>query len=198
MAKRQARAAKTSGRMSRSAKAAAPPVSETQNRVARTGGANRAMTLAEDREARANAASGHGQVLGSVAATQQQPKLTDQQKAQAAKGTPRPTQPEPAMQVTGPIDHGALNHTREKAQSGAIRSEQGGQRTEARGSTPWPQDITKMSEAEAAEAIRTTDKADILYKWRNDERLSGSPRQSVVDLIYEKLLRVQGPPLPAE
>ena len=197
MAKRtQARrAAKTSGRMSRSD---APPVSETLNRVARTGGTERAMTMAEDREARANEASGHGQVLGRVAATQPQPKLTDKQREAAAKGTPRQKQEDPQMAVTAPIDHGALNHTRERAQSGAVHSDVAGQRREAIGSTPWPQDITQMSEQDAAEAIRTTDKADILYKWRNDERQSGEPRQSVMTLIYEKLLRVQGPPLPAD
>lgn len=205
MAKRQA-ATKTSGRNARSVKGRgraarqtqAQPVSETQNRIARTGGSDRAMTMSEDREARANAASGHGQVLGRVAATQAQPKLTDKQKEAAKKGTPRPEQKDPQMQVSAPIDHGSLNHTREKAGNQSVRSEVGGQRTEARGSTPWPQNITEMSEQEAAEAIRTTDKADILYKWRNDLRTAEPPRQNLVDLIFEKLLRVQGPPLPQE
>jgi hypothetical protein len=157
------------------------------------------MTFSEEREARANAASGHGQVLGRVAGMQPQPKLSEKQKEAARKGTPRPEQKTPEMLIQGAnLDHAALNHTREKADSGALRSEIGGMRNEAIGSTPWPQDITQMEERDAAEAIRTTDKADILYKWRNDERQSGEPRQSIIDLIYEKLLRVQGPPLPAE
>ena len=55
-----------------------------------------------------------------------------------------------------------------------------------------------MSDQEAAEAIRVADKADVLYKWRNDERLSEEPRQGIIDLIYQKLLHVQGPPLPVD
>lgn len=103
------------------------------------------------------------------------------------------------MQVQSQLDHAALNHTREKAMPQGIRSDEAGNmRTEARGSTPWPQNITEMSEQDAAEAIRTTDKADVLAKWRRDERESDEPRASIQSLIVEKLLRVQGPPLPPE
>lgn len=200
MAKRQG-ATKTSGRNSRQGSKQSreqQPVSATMRSVAQTGGSERSLTLAEEREARANEASGAGRVTARGAATQQQPK-PKASKEELAKGTPRKEQKTPEMLIQGAnLDHASLNHTRERAQDGAVRSDGGPGRTEARGSTPWPQNITDMSEAEAAEAIRTTDKADILYKWRNDERASDEPRGSVIDLIYEKLLRVQGPPLPPE
>lgn len=172
--------------------------SATTDRVQRTGGADRPATMAEEREVRANQASGAGPMLGRSANTRNQPKLTPAQAEAAKKGTPRAEQPMPSMQVQGQLDHAAVNHTREKDGNQGLRSEIGGARTEARGSTPWPQDITKLDDTATAETIRTTDKADVLIKFRKDERLSAQPRQWVIDLIYEKLLRVQGPPLPAE
>jgi hypothetical protein len=139
----------------------------------------------------ANAVSGTGQPQQA-----QQPKMTAAQKEAAAKGTPKKEEAPPNITVQGQIDHAALNHTREKDGNHKLSSFSG--RTEARGSTPWPADITQEDERVAAEMIRTTDKADILVKWRKDERASDEPRQSIIDLIYQKLLRVQGPPLPPE
>lgn len=167
------------------------PMSATAQRVAETGGSTRVATMEEERSRRANAVSGRGDT------PRQQPKLSEKQREAAKKGTPRPEQKDPQIAIQSQLDHGAVNHTREKTQDGAIRTEGVQPRTEARGSTPWPANIVDMEDREAAEAIRTTDKADVLYKWREDLRQAADPSKDfLVDLIFEKLLRVQGPPLP--
>lgn len=62
-----------------------------------------------------------------------------------------------------------------------------------------PRAITEIEDVEDIfEKIRTTEKADVLYHWKAQEKASESPRQEVIDAINARLLYVQGPPLPPD
>lgn len=69
-------------------------------------------------------------------------------------------------------------------------------RNMAPGDFPSPIRLTEVDDlAEVSEKIRMTDKADVLYLWRDQERVEAKPRQGVINLIEARLLNVQGPPL---
>lgn len=62
-----------------------------------------------------------------------------------------------------------------------------------------PIDITKVDDIEElSEKIRLCEKADVLYHWKAQEKASDAPRANVIDAINNRLLDVQGPPLPVE
>jgi len=59
-----------------------------------------------------------------------------------------------------------------------------------------PMDMSGMSDEMALDQISREIFANVLYRWREDERASKEPRQNVIQAIEGRLLSVQGPPIP--
>jgi hypothetical protein len=59
-----------------------------------------------------------------------------------------------------------------------------------------PMDISGMSDEMALDQISREIYANVLYRWREDERASKSTRANIVQAIEGRLLAVQGPPIP--
>lgn len=59
-----------------------------------------------------------------------------------------------------------------------------------------PMDMSGMSDEMAMDQISREIYANVLYRWREDERASKSTRTNIVQAIEARLLSVQGPPIP--
>lgn len=59
-----------------------------------------------------------------------------------------------------------------------------------------PTDLTTMSDEMALDQISREVYANVLMKWRRDERASSESRPRIIEAIEGRLLHVQGPPVP--